>query len=271
MKRNTIQINETELKSLIRSCVNEAIDEAWYNDKEDFKNGAKKVAKKVGKGIVRGALGTAALAGAVYGVDRGLEKDYQYGQKLNRDAVMLSLGKEEDIQKYLKDNNLEDNEQNRREADEYFNQKRDAYFDQYPMESVRKNKKQISEARLNNIISKSIKKVLRESSFDEKAQSQEDIDKLGKEFIHFNEKQQYTSLMFIHFIEKHEGGKLLQMIVDYESGNETGEPISPVPMLISEFELCYNIKCTPEMKQAIRSAYNEWWYYAKPQLMQGEE
>ena len=78
---------------------------------------------------------------------------------------------------------------------------------------------------------------------------------------------------FLNFIEKYHGGVLLQTIVDYESGNQTGEPCSPLPLLIGEFEdaVMGGEDLTPEMKQEIKRKYNEWWYYAEGELMPEEE
>lgn len=77
---------------------------------------------------------------------------------------------------------------------------------------------------------------------------------------------------FIDFIEKYRGGVLLQTIVDYESGNETGKPQSPLGEIIPYFEEeVLGFECTPEMKNEIKHAYNEWWNYAQDQLMYDEE
>ena len=85
-----------------------------------------------------------------------------------------------------------------------------------------------------------------------------DNDRLGKAFI--------------HFIEHNGGGSMLQTIVDFESGNETGMPCSPLPTIIPEFEASVlGHKATPEQRKAIKKAYNEWWYYAQSQLMPEEE
>ncbi len=82
----------------------------------------------------------------------------------------------------------------------------------------------------------------------------EDMDILGKKFI--------------DFIEKYHGGVLLQTIVDFESGNETGTETSPLPTIIPEFEdAVLGYKCTPEMRQAIKNAYNNWWHYAQDELL----
>lgn len=73
---------------------------------------------------------------------------------------------------------------------------------------------------------------------------------------------------FIKFIEKYDGGVLLQTVVDYESGNQTGELSSPLDELIAEFEdNVLGYECTPEMREAIKNAYNRWWYYASDLLM----
>ena len=50
----------------------------------------------------------------------------------------------------------------------------------------------------------------------------EDMDAIGRKFI--------------NFIEKHGGGAMMQTIVDYESGNETGIPESGFPAVLEVFE-----------------------------------
>lgn len=102
---------------------------------------------------------------------------------------------------------------------------------------------------------KSMKKVLKEN-FDDDVNKMVENEKVGRQFI--------------DFIEKYHGGVLMQTIVDFETGNETGEPCSPLPTLISEFEDAYGVKCTREMKKEIGRQYNQWWYYAKPMLIDNE-
>ena len=93
----------------------------------------------------------------------------------------------------------------------------------------------------------------RRMKFNYDTKQMEDMDNIGKRFI--------------DFIEKHHGGALLQTIVDFETGNETGIPTSPLPTIIPEFEeAVVGHKCTPEMKKAIKTAYNQWWNYAEPML-----
>lgn len=76
---------------------------------------------------------------------------------------------------------------------------------------------------------------------------------------------------FINFIEKYKlgGMTMLQTVIDFESGEETGMPTSPLPSIIPEFEKCHlgGQKCTPEMRQEIKRAYTEWWNSRKDQLL----
>lgn len=113
-----------------------------------------------------------------------------------------------------------------------------------------------------------------EEKYGRNADSTWDADKYRK--IKFNYDWRNTADMddvgrkFINFIEKYHGGVFMQTIVDFESGNETGTPSSPLPMIIPEFEdAVLGYECTPEMKRAIKRAYNEWWNYAESELMQG--
>ena len=83
-----------------------------------------------------------------------------------------------------------------------------------------------------------------------------DMDKIGKKFI--------------SYIEKSDA--ILQLIVDYMSGNQNGEKYSsPLVEVIPMFEddvLGY--ECTRDMKKAIERAFNEWWHYAEAELMPEE-
>ena len=93
----------------------------------------------------------------------------------------------------------------------------------------------------------------RRMKFKYDVKQMQDMDNIGKRFI--------------DFIEKHHDGALLQTIVDFETGNETGTPTSPLPTIIPEFEeAVVGHKCTPEMRKAIKAAYNQWWNYAEPML-----
>ena len=84
----------------------------------------------------------------------------------------------------------------------------------------------------------------------------QDMEKLGRNFI--------------NFIEKYQGGSLLQTVVDYETGNQTGEKESPLGELIPYFEEeVLGYKCTPDMIEAITNAYYQWWNYAEGVLCDG--
>lgn len=83
-----------------------------------------------------------------------------------------------------------------------------------------------------------------------------DMDKIGKKFI--------------SFIEKNDA--ILQLIVDYMSGNQNGEKYSsPLNEVIPEFEdAVLKYETTPDEKKAIERAFNEWWHYAEAELMPEE-
>ena len=148
-KKNTVRLTEEQLHQLIESAVIEVLNEGRFGD----------MAKKVGKGLAKGALYTGltagGLAGGAYALDKGLENQERYEQQLNRDAYMMNRGNEEDVQQWLRDHNLEDNEANRRQADEYF----DGMRDDYMQNESKKAKPVISEQRLARIIRENLQKV----------------------------------------------------------------------------------------------------------------
>ena len=148
-KNNTVRLTEEQLHQLIESAVIETLNEGRFGD----------MAKKVGKGLAKGALYTGltagGLAGGAYALDKGLENQERYEQQLNRDAYMMNRGNEEDVQQWLRDHNLEDNEANRRQADKYFNGMRDDYM----QNESKKAKPVISEQRLARIIRENLQRV----------------------------------------------------------------------------------------------------------------
>ena len=79
-----------------------------------------------------------------------------------------------------------------------------------------------------------------------------DMDKVGK--------------MFINFIE--DNPSILQLIVDYMSGNQNGKKgSSALGEIIPDFEeevLGYEVNANE--RKAIERAFNEWWYYVEAQL-----
>lgn len=83
-----------------------------------------------------------------------------------------------------------------------------------------------------------------------------DMDKIGKKFINFIE----------------DNPSILQLVVDYMSGNQNGKKYSsPLGEIIPDFEdEVLGYECTPEEKKAIERAFNEWWNYAEAELMPEE-
>lgn len=72
---------------------------------------------------------------------------------------------------------------------------------------------------------------------------------------------------FINFVEKNG----LETVYDYESGNMgQGQPVSPAPALIQMFMENLGYDLSPESKQALKNAYNQWWYYASSQFDFGD-
>lgn len=92
--RRKITLTESQFNNLVRKCVNEAIDEAWYNDWNDFKHGARKT-----------ALGMAA-AGSLSAVsplsaDNAKDNDYVYTQQMSQDELFNDV-----IKKAIKQSRL---------------------------------------------------------------------------------------------------------------------------------------------------------------------
>lgn len=112
----------------------------------------------------------------------------------------------------------------------------------------------LTESGLHALIKESVRNILKEMDNNQESDYNGNI---GKQFI--------------DFIEKYKGGVLLQTVVDCESGQQIGYPCSPLPTIIPEFEDCFEIKCTPEMKKAIKAAYNQWWHYAQNELLGDED
>lgn len=75
--------------------------------------------------------------------------------------------------------------------------------------------------------------------------------------------------LFVVYITHND--RLLQYIVDCETGNQNGTPFSPVDDLISEFEEdeLNGEKLTPEQRSEVEKAYNEFWHYAQGELTYG--
>lgn len=93
MKRKHI-LTESKLKRLVE----EKVDEAWYNNLDDFYHG-------VGKCATIGALGTGLALGAM----KGCENDEQYKQSVNQQAAKNMYGSDYHYQKWCQEHELDPN------------------------------------------------------------------------------------------------------------------------------------------------------------------
>lgn len=154
-KDNVIRLNEAELKVLIENSVRVAIEEGRFGN----------MAKKVGKGIAKaglyGALAAGSAAGCGYALDKGLEQQEKYEQNINNRAHMMNLGNEMDIQDYLKERGLEDNEFNRRQAEEYY---QDIYDEWETNQNFNESKKarlaKLKEGQIAEVVHRVLKQML---------------------------------------------------------------------------------------------------------------
>ena len=92
-------------ESQLRSIVEQKIDEAWYNNIDDFYHG-------VGKAATIGALGASTLMGGAYCLDKGLENQERYEQHLNQEAAKNSFGTEQHYQKWCEEHGLNPDDHN---------------------------------------------------------------------------------------------------------------------------------------------------------------
>lgn len=73
---------------------------------------------------------------------------------------------------------------------------------------------------------------------------------------------------FIKYLEEYNGGSNLQIVADYESGNETGFSQSPLGVLIPKFEEdVLGYKCPKDLVKEIGRQYRRWWNYAQYDLL----
>ena len=92
-------------ESQLRSIVEQKVDEAWYNNIDDFYHG-------VGKAATIGALGASSLMGGAYCLDKGLENQERYEQSLNQEAQKNSIGTEPHYQKWCEEHGLNPDDHN---------------------------------------------------------------------------------------------------------------------------------------------------------------
>lgn len=128
-------MKKKDLKKLVENKVNEA----WYNNIDDFYHG-------VGKAATIGALGAATLGGCAYVADKGAENCYQYNQQVKQQAADNYKYTEEAYQKWCQDHEMDPN--NPSTIDQY---------NDWISDDV------VNESRLNNIIQSVIKDVMNEA------------------------------------------------------------------------------------------------------------
>lgn len=153
-RNNKIRLTEAELNTLITESVSEILSEGKWGDI------AKKAGKGLGKAALYGALTAGGVAGCGYSLDKGLENQERYEQSLNQQARMMDLGNEQDVQEWLDDRGLEDNEFNRQQAYDYFDEMSDNYFENNPIGESKKRKKTLSEARIAKALRHALRKTL---------------------------------------------------------------------------------------------------------------
>ena len=126
-------------KSELKRLVEQKVDEAWYNNLDDFYHG-------VGKCATIGALGTATALGGGYLMDKGLENQERYQQNLNQQAAHNSQYGEEAYTKWCDQYHMNPDDRNSLEQ-----------YNEY----LEDQENEMNETRLNRIISKAINEVLR--------------------------------------------------------------------------------------------------------------
>lgn len=129
-------MKKKELKKLVEQKVNEA----WYNNLDDFYHG-------VGKTATIGALGAATLGACAYCGDKGAENNYQYAERVNQESAENNKCSEEAYQEWCKAHELNPDD------DHTLSQYNDWINDD-----------PLNESRLNKIIHRAIRKVINEQS-----------------------------------------------------------------------------------------------------------
>lgn len=86
----------------LKRLVEQKVDEAWYNNLDDFYHG-------IGKCATIGALGTLGTVGAGYCLDKGLENQERYEQQLNQEAEKNMYGTDFHYQKWCQEHELDPN------------------------------------------------------------------------------------------------------------------------------------------------------------------
>ena len=135
MNKKVIRLTESQFNKLIEQSVIAALNEGKFSD----------IAGKVGKGLGKAALAGAIGAGGLYSAEAGLQSLDDYQDDLNRQGIELQGPSEQQIDRYIQDHNMQDTEDNREQARQYF-------IDMYTNES--------KSHKLSRIIREELSKVL---------------------------------------------------------------------------------------------------------------
>lgn len=109
--KNIVRLNEEEFNKLIQESVIQVLNEGRFGDM------AKRLGKGVGKAAIYGALG----AGSLYAIDKGLQNQERYENELNKQGMEMQGPSEDEVNKFMSDNQIEDTPENREDAWEYLN------------------------------------------------------------------------------------------------------------------------------------------------------
>lgn len=126
----------------LKKLVEQKVDEAWYNNLDDFYH-------SVGKAATIGTLGAATLGGCAYCADKGLENNYQYQQNVNKQAAEMSKGGQKDYEEWCEIHHMNPHDSFSMDQYEEWNQTDDGG--------------EMNESRLNNVINRAIKKAFNEA------------------------------------------------------------------------------------------------------------
>lgn len=89
-------------KSELKRLVEQKVNEAWYNNIDDFYHG-------VGKCATYGAIGTAATIGGANLIDKGLENNDKYQETINQQSRDMQGGTDADYMEWCNAHNLNPN------------------------------------------------------------------------------------------------------------------------------------------------------------------
>lgn len=160
MRKN---ISKRDLKRLVE----QKVDEAWYNNLDDFYHG-------VGKCATIGALGAGTLYGCGAVLDKGLENQERYEQYLNQEAMKNMYGTDWHYEKWCKEKGLDPDNNGSRD-----------YYDEWVEFQLQESniRYMVKRAIVENFVRRELKNKLSENFDDDFNQSLEDTiddDRIAK-------------------------------------------------------------------------------------------